>query len=609
MYIHQYPKKILYYTERADFFDDQAHNLALQEGNHWKNSGKIGVNQIVTDPNGVIITQSASGGFTATVLAAWPNTGTFSYGHATTAYGSTTLGRGGKFKVIGDFEWERNVNYGKLAWPSERHTDEYGNTGTHLANGYFTGPPTYRTTGSKWAFKIKNKTSLEWNNYVTDITIVVSGPHTSQKSKPEHFLWVAGGTGNGVALEVGMCFYDFRADFDNSYGRYIGNEHPNYRKLFNSVKLSMDSSAEEYVLSGRNYANVFSNFQTKGRTTSEKYLAISTYSHKELKKVPATETVGFVHAIYKSTNTTRWSITNDEYDDDDEPWPIIDTEKTVGGKLVWTTTFAKGPFNAGGSNRPVYTAIQDDDGSYYLTTSLGRHDVGWGHTAQSQQGVSVSYSDSLGRLRYTGRSMRGGTDLRGNDYYLTEYQQFGFIKRKHETSKRGYYFTDPDSVYKCATEVGTDFDVNTFHCHDATCIDIKNYANAQIFQTAKTYNNSLALATLKNPRNTSRAMSDTISLESVQGYSTYQTEETRIWDTRYNSAPIWGHPKYKKNEYGEDASYTYSGFETTEVDQTATRFIPVANTSPANNFFGGYYWYATPAYKWFYNPYQNPNRI
>lgn len=607
MFIYQYPKKILYYAGVASFFDDHYFDSDLQEGRDWKNSGNTGANQIVTNPNGVIITESASGGFTATVQLAWPNIGTTSYGWASTKYGSTTLGRGARNKGIGDYSYDVNVKYEKLAWPIERHVDYGGNTATYLANGYFTGPPTYRTTGIKYAFTIKDKTSLQWGTYNTDITIVVNGPHTTQKSKPEHFLWVAGGTGNGVALEVGMGFYDFRADFDNSFGRYWGYEHPNYRKLINSVKLSMDRSSEEYVISGKQYANVFSDFKTNGRVASHNYLLVSSYSHKEIKKTPTTETVGFVYSIGKSTDTTLWRRTN-EFADDDEPWPIIDTEKTVGIKGVWTTTFAKGTFNAGADRRPIYTATQDDDGSYYLTTSMGRHDVGVGHTVQFKQGLSASYSNYLGKLKAVGVNLRGSTNAGGaNDYYLTEYQQFGFIQRKHETSKRGYYFTDPDTVYKCATEVGTDFDVNTFRCHDATCIDIKRYANAQIFQTAKTYNNSIALATLKNPRSTSRAMRDTISLESVQGYSTYQTEEIRIYDTRWDSAPIWGHPKYKKNEYGEDASYSYLGFTTTEIDQTATRLIPVTNTMHVDYIVPQ--WYAINAYKWFYTPYQSPNRI
>lgn len=638
MQIHQYPNIIAYvgggsYSGQAGGTNDDyiANFIGTWNG---ANAGALSSTIVVGNPNGVNITRSdmsshnlqANGlcwgvagdsrGGTINQSRSGQSTWVVGKGYSeNVTWGQTNANLNGDLHCYGinesaynsgAYNWDYGVTkrFVKMAWPKEKifgvtsatwnnATDAY----TQLAQGYFTGPPTYKTTGSKWAFTIKNKTSLQWSNYVTDITIVVNGPHTTQKSMPEHFLWVAGGVNPCDWLytrerEVVILFYDFRNDFDNSYGGGVGYYHPNYRKLINSTKMNMSTSVEKFTLKGVSYPNQFSSrlvANAGGKTT-----------FKDLAGYASTDK-GFIWHVESSTKTTQWKNTNTGYDDDEqEPWPIIDTERTVANKEVFTTTFGGNAIRVGQGVRPVYTASQDEDGSYFLSTAMGKYEVGYdddiGRTVMNKTSNAWPWYTRI----VTGA---GATEVFGKDkdYYLTDYKDFGIIHRKHETSKRGYYFTDPDVVYKCATEVGTDYDLNTFLCHDATCIDIKRYANAQIFQTAKTYNNSLVLATLKNPRNTSMAMSDTISLESVQNYSTYQTEETRLWGYEY--VPIWGHPKYKKNEYGEDASYSYSGFTTTKVDQTATRLIPVSNTFHAN---GGY---DIPAYKWFYNPYQNPNRI
>lgn len=644
MQIYQYPNSISYfgggsYSGQGGGTNDGHMGNFVATWND-ANAGALNCNIVAGDPNGVNISRSASASAIGSANGlCWGIAGDSRGGTVNNSYNGQSVwavGQGYSEDVTngathqnlnGDLncfgvnasgydQYEFNNNYGvtksfvKMAWPREKifgkttvthsnATDAY----TQLAQGYFTGPPTYKTTGNKWAFTIKSKTSLVWSNYVTDITILVGGPHTTQKSMPEHFFWVAGGVNPCPhvftrAKEYVNCYYDFRADFDNSYGRYIGYVHPNYRKLINSTKLNMSSSVEKFTLNGVAYSNQFSSrlvTNAGGKTT-----------FKDLAGYASTDK-GWVYSAESSTKTTGWKNTNTGYDDDEqEPWPIIDTERTVANKVVWTTTFGGNAIRVGQGVRPVYTASQDEDGSYFLSTAMGQYEVGY------NDGIALTVSNKTSNA-YTNYTRivtgAGATEAFGKDkdYYITDYKEFGIIHRKHETSKRGYYFTDPDIIYKCATDVGTDYDVNTFLCHDATCIDIKRYANAQIFQTAKTYNNSLVIAKLKSPRNTSMAMSDTISLESVQNYFTYQTEETRIWDTRYDSAPIWGHPKYKKNEYGEDASYSYSGFTTTTVDQTATRLIPVSNTMHADAGIAN--WYDAGAYKWFYNPYQNPNRI
>ena len=631
MHIHIYPKKISYFgggegATNGAYTNDGFVGNARATGNGGS-AYQLSCDVVAEDPNGVAIVATNSNSNSQSARANCYNIGDirgysakssrngrteWRVGEGCTEIvkaGNTYGGFGGdmycfgvyvnsNYRVAYNFDYGVTASYLKLAWPKEKIVTKFSNTEystsgsyTQLANGYFTGPPTYKTTGSVYGFKIKDKTSLQWSNYVTDITILVQGPNTTQKSKPANFLWVAGGvepSGNvrTRAKEMAIGYYDFRGDFSPNFGY-----HPNYRKLINSIKLTMSTSYEEFTLNGNSYPVPLSIRVVTSPAGSATY--------KDIAGTPSIAT-GFVWHFPSSTNTTGWKNTNTGYDDEeDEPWPIIDTEKTVSSKEVWTTTFGGDVNRVGIDQRPVFTAVRDDDGSYYLSTTMGKYEVGYNYFAEGFK--TSTRNNYIGFTRYVSGS--GSRTYYGydKDYILTEYKEFGSIKRKHETSKRGYYFTDPETLYKNATEVGTRFDIATYSCYDATCIDVKLYANKNALQTAKTYNNSAVLVTRKEPRNTIRGVSDTLTLQSVQGFSTHQTEETRIWDTRYDSTPIWGHPKYKKNEFGEEATYSFKGFKETRIDQSQTRLIPIGET-----FFAGIgaYWYDSPAYKWVYNTYQ-----
>ena len=630
MLIHIYPKKISYFgggegASAGAYTNDGFVGNALATGN-GSTAYQLSCDVVTENPNGVRIVATNSSSNSQSAIANCFGIGDirnyFAKNNRTgrsewrvgegyteiVKAGITAGGNGGdmicfgvhddnNYQIVYNFDYGLTASYLQLAWPREKIVTRLSNTEgstsgsyTQLAQGYFTGPPTYKTTGSVYGFKIKDKTSLEFTNYVTDITITVAEPHITQKSKPANFRWVAGGVEPSGqvrtrAKEMAIGYYDFRGDFSPNFGY-----HPNYRKLINSIKLNMSTSYEEFTLNGNSYPVPLSIRTVTSPAGSATY--------KDIAGTPSTAQ-GFVWHFPSSTTTIGWKNTNTGDDDEeDEPWPIIDTEKTVSSKEVWTTTFGGDVNRVGIDQRPVFTAVRDDDGAYYLSTTMGKYEVGYGYFASGYKTSTRNNYPFATRIVTGSGSM---TNYGSLDYILTEYKEFGSIKRKHETSKRGYYFTDPETLYKNATEVGTRFDINTYPCYDATCIDVKLYANKNAFQTAKTYNNSAVLVTRKAPRNTIRGVSDTLTLQGVQSFSTHQTEETRIWDTRYDSTPIWGHPKYKKNEYGEEATYSFKGFKETTIDQSQTRLIPIGDT-----FFAGIgaYWYDSPAYRSFYNSYQ-----
>lgn len=459
--------------------------------------------------------------------------------------------------------------YSQHEWPFEKIETFFSNTYTsesgsylQLANGYFTGPPTYKTTGSKYGFVIVSKTSLKWTTTNTDITILVTGPHTTQKSKPENFLWVAGGIGMVGAStrpeEICVGYYDM---MDNmwyeglpAYRHYgislLPSEHSTSNETFAIKGQSFDNKIAETTYSA---VNKFPNYTEQAQAT-RKFIAWQKKSiyYSDPKTIPS--------------STTYWSINENEED----YWPIIQTVEQTYQKTLYEAGSDYYTYKAGMDKRPVRTMLALENGDEYVSTTNGDYEI-------REALVEAKDEASTMGINYE-RGINKNTTYFGynKDYYLTWPVELGFVHQKHETSKKGYYFTSPQTLFKNATEVGTKFDFDTYRCFDATCIDIKRYARATAFQTGKTYNNSLVLATRKAPRNTSRGVSDTLSLQSIQSFSTYDTVRYTNTDLR-NAGPACGIHKYKLNPYGESASYSYSGYTTITEAGTATKLIP--NTS------------------------------
>ena len=254
----------------------------------------------------------------------------------------------------------------------------------------------------------------------------------------------------------------------------------------------------------------------------------------------------------------------------------------------------------------VFTASKGKDGSYYLSTAMGNSYVGgvlpYGYGTFASGETNTARGSDIYIYGKQNKSWYGGEQ----DYYITECREFGVISRKYKTSHRGYYFTDPDTVYQDAKDFDTYsyLDVSTYSCHDATCIDIQRWARKTGFQTAKTLHNAIVEATYRVPRRAIPPTKVKMTLRKEQGYSKYQYDETRIWDDRYDSAPIWGHPKYKKNKYGEDASYSFTGFKSVTVGGTATRLVPITQSGEAHTESWRAVGYNAPATNWFNNPWQ-----
>lgn len=470
-----------------------------------------------------------------------------------------------------DFGYTLEGRYEKANWPYEKIVTMGNNAGggsrsgstLQLANGYFTGPPTYRTTGKREGYSIQNKTSLVYTSTKTDITILVTGPHATQKSKPENFLWVAGGVGGGDGYvgtrveEACIVYYDFRGDFG------FGGGWPNYRRfLIPSLTKSHLSSAQNFTLGGIQRSIPFSQIT---KSTSWTYPrgrgeGFSTMHERCITQKPITHLRG----TSRAGNTIYWSSSAE-----DELWPIIDTYSTTYESQFYSK-YSGFSYNVAKESVPIIVWTYDLDGDLVATTSSGNEERNGYATEMHQRGnySSSGYNENGEQHQTYYRNYEHG-------YCLTMPLELGYIHRKHETSKRGYFYTDPDNRFKNAKDVGDSLDLSTYQCYDAQCIDFKLYADAQAFQTAKTYNNSAVLATRKQPRNASRRTMHTLTLESVQDFKTLTKAKTNNADPIRFATPAMGFAKQINNEYGEIASYNFSGFTTSKDSTgTATKLVP-----------------------------------
>ena len=611
MRVFVYPSKIAYYggfkISRSGSDKGSAYAWYGDKDARFNEQGEVSASIVVDNPDGLVINGSGSRSAGGTYKAECNSLGDrrSAYGNdnyqgATSwtvgvgyqirnIYGATNGGKGGDlgcFNAYNDDEvynrYGVTVNgggqYEKGQWPVEKITTSFDNgetvesaSWTQLANGYFTGPPTYRTTGNVWRFSIVNKTSLSYGYFQTDITIVVSGPHTTQQSMPEHFLWIAGGLGAGDGWirtrvqEACVGFYDFRADIDNGQ---VNGAWPNYRRFgINSLTTVHSTSYQTFTISGKSYQNRFIAV-TASQTQTGDNGANGVTKHTE--KVLDAQTL----------NTSFWANDTEDatkavfpYPEEDEVWPKISTVEMPYQKNKKTQN-TEAVYRAGKDQRPDLVLSKDQDGDLYATTISTYLETGYAYSEIKDQ---INYSNSFYQTSGNSNTTYYGME---NDYVLTYPIELGYIHRKRSTSKKGYYYTNPDQRYQDAKDVGTDLDVQTYKCYDAICIDILRYANGAVFQTAITNNNSLVLATRKSPRSTTMADSLTVSLKDAQNYQEVDKVKTINEYPYHFATPAGGFLKVSLNEYGETASYEAIGFsETTDQGGTAVKLVPMTNNT------------------------------
>jgi hypothetical protein len=485
--------------------------------------------------------------------------------------GTSFLGRG-------------TVFYETYRWPYEKviNIDNSGNSGSslQLANGFFTGPPTYRTVGSRRGIVILNKTSTSWATITDTITIDIEGPHPTQKSMPENFLWVAGGISiGGIGLryeKVGIGYYNYR-----ELGP-IFHAYPAYFHFgITSIPSEHYTSHNTFSIGGQQFNKRYAQSQESYETRIGNRYEQSGHTHNFVatKAIPET---GYEVKTKIQATTTWYDYVDSRIDQEEVLWPLIATIDTIYTKseLSKTTDDTPRRIVADGGIRPKQDLFSYSNESSYRSTTLGEYDAIYELKAVTNT-TSISISGTGNEYYYDGKTENRYSFLNNDtDYSLTYHVELGYIHRKHETSKRGYFYTDTSKLYQNATEVDT-WDVGTLRCLDARCIDVKRYADANSFQTATTYNNSLIVAKRKQPRNAERGKSDTLSLQDVQSFSTYETEKY-VNSVTHEGCLAHGVHRYSLNPYGEPATYSYRGYkEVTYKDQSATKFIP----DTSNTFF------------------------
>jgi hypothetical protein len=537
-----------YYLTYYDWFKWQ--HVAGQETGAYEQ----GIDIVQKDLNGVAITYSATRSYGGTINGP-PFSPLTTLGSATTK-NKNIIGRGrtnwvthvekGKFiyreeQAGGGFRWKSSststsvvdVNefrVGKEGWPYETYIgrNPYGTySGRQLANGYYTGIPTYSGSKTTTGYTILDKTELKQTTgtFYGIIDLAEFGPYNRPETQPKNFLWVPngydyyGGAGYESLLDkIGIGFYGFR---DRTYS--FDQNRPILSLAGINSDATLDNVSETTTTIPVSFIRATFTQNVNGKTTirvEPEIMGSYWYPDEDEKTTTVTE----FFSSYKNYNLP----------------PIVDTRtKTLisVSRLIKTGElylgFARLEYTKKGStisnNNWIKTTYVDHP---FLTVGGGGSSI-----VVENWGLNTHY--------YSNRNEAGRT--------LAKWPvNIGWLAQAYDTSKAGYYYTNPNSMYKDPTDLSTYLSVNYYKCFDGACVDIAHVANKDFFQTAKTANNTEAYHTHKQPRNAVKRKFGTDSLLSKLDYS---TRSTSYFGYYYGVGAITGYPSYSKGPFGDPMSY------------------------------------------------------
>jgi hypothetical protein len=543
------------YHTYYDWFRFQAVTLSAT-ANYEQN-----IDSVAKDLNGVQVTYSRTTSYCVTI-----NGPPFSP-HTTSGGGTTkwrlVFGKGetryitntekGKFPYQewqqgGGYIWKSSVTsasnndvreyeVGKAGWPFETWRYKFNNgyttgseSGRQQAGGYYTGIPTFSGTKTTTGYTILDKTELKQTTGIFKgvIDLALQGLYYRPETQPENFLWVPnvynfqgeGGRHETLLEEIGVGFYGYRDGFG-----LLDQNRPILSLAGIAGEATQDNVSETTTTIPASFVRATFTESINGSTTNRAEEAeMGTYLYIDISS--------------KTTTITEYTKSYKNY----SVPPIIDTTTTT---QIYIARSVKTGQLYEGFVKQEYTkhGYSVSDNVFYKTTwvenpfPVGRGGGG-SATVVENWGANTQY--------YHERSEYGRT--------LAKWPvNIGRLAQVYETSKAGYYYTDPDVMYKDPTDISTYLRLNTYKCFDGTCIDIKRVANKVFFQTAKTANDSIAFHTFKEPRNAERRLKGTDSLQSILNYG---TRTTSVMGGYYiYESPYSGYPSYSKGPFGDSMGY------------------------------------------------------
>jgi len=422
-------------------------------------------------------------------------------------------------------------NVGKEQWPYEtQRGTAFGQTysGRNPANGYWTGIPTYSGTKTTTGYTILDKTELKSTTGIFRgiLDVYGYGYYDAPETQPKNFLWVPnmghywGEDRYDTFLDkIGVGFYGYRdADFPFEN-----------RPILSLVGINSEATQD-------NVSETTTTIPVSFIPATFTEIINGSTTNRVEEQVMGT----FQYIDFESKTTTITEYTKSYKND--SLLPIIDTRTTT---QIYISNSVKTAQRYVGFLSLEYTqnGFSVSDNALYKTTWVENPfpvGNGGGGTA-----VLVENWGANTRL-YSDRNEYGRT--------LAKWPvNIGKLAQIYDTSKAGYYYTNPDSMYKDPTDISTYLRLDTYECFDGTCVDIRHVANKDFFQTAKTANNSIAWHTFKEPRNAEKRLKGTDSLQSELNYS---TRTTSVMGGYYiYDSPVSGYPSYSNGPFGDSMSY------------------------------------------------------
>jgi hypothetical protein len=468
-------------------------------------------------------------------------------------------GQGESFNYNGTFETE----YKSFEWPKEGYKTSYkftqrqrftrfltpsdgtdfnynivvtysqseSGSGTNLAQGHYSGPPFYSTTTLTDGYTIVGS-KLSFSTTTMD-TVILAPPISACKTKPENFVWIAGGFHEFQPIAYGVAEVLMREQFLELGIR----ERVNFAEIGQETRETID-----------NLSVISSSYQVSNvpLVYSQEKVVNGNASVTNLTTPTIMVTGAWIRPISTARNTKNISYNWDE--EEDEQYPIISTTETTVYSVKYVTESQM--LGLAQNNPVVGTGVSTNAYGNYINSTAQFYPFGpdyYGGTSK------VRINTTLGDER---RSQSSGTTkiVSVKQGVWTASRAVGFLSREYETSKIGYFYTDPDGRYFNAKGINTVFDTDNYRCYDATCIDFHRYANAEVFQTATTFGNDRVSVKRKSPRDGRRWTRSLNLLSSKDNFKQTATQNAGVHG-------VTGHLMNTVSPYGDTATYISQGIK------------------------------------------------
>lgn len=430
-----------------------------------------------------------------------------------------------------------------------------------IAQGYYSGPPLYSTTTKASGYIVANKKLSSTTSQID--TVIIAPPINACKTKPENFVWVAGGLHGFEPIAYGVAEVLMREEFYKGQGLRI-----NFGEIGKSSWETID-----------NLSVISSSYSVSDIPTKQKLVkTVSGNASITNVEAPTVQVTSyFMQGTSAQKNTTQISYNQRDEDEDENPFPVITTvQTTVGqGSYVFNEYTAGTAQDISVSGMGLTTT--NDYTNYFQTTTkiypFGPDYYGGTTNIRFQnENKSTTIKGNSGTTRSCNKKQA----------IWTASDALGYLYREYETNKTGYFYTDPDNRYFNATGINTELEYITYKCYDAKCIDFLRYANARVFQTATTINNSRVSVNRKSPRDGLRWTKTINELSEQDDFKQTHTEQIMI-------SPITGYPINTVSPYGDTATYSSQGVSVVEGKAKHSRIkVGKYPIFEGHGLYGGY---------------------